>query len=63
MLFRSKILDNYNQFQTLLSKALFEAKICVNEQPQYNEDKCRQVPAISTQIYDLQSEKQELEIQ
>jgi hypothetical protein len=57
----SKVLDNYNEFQTLLSKALFEAKICIAPEPLYNEDKCRQVPAISTQLYNLQTEKQELE--
>lgn len=55
----NKIIDNYNEFQDLLSKALFEARIC--EKPVYDKESCLQVPEISGQIYDLTTEKQNLE--
>lgn len=54
-----KLIDKYNEFQDLLSKALFEAKICKPCEPKY--DTCLQVSEISNQIYNLKSDKQDLE--
>jgi hypothetical protein len=56
------IIQKYEMFQDLLSKALFEAKICKPpEQPVYSKEKCLEVPEINNQIYNLQTEKQDLE--
>lgn len=57
----AKIVENYEQFQNLLSKALFEAKICKTAEPEYNKEKCLQIPEINSQIYNLTTENQDLE--